>query len=494
MSVRPPITLLFLVSVFTILLVISAIFPNEGIYISGRQVLRFAKPIDIFKGSGEGYADISDIIKTNQVAMDSLTSDSTMLSEPEIPDTLRADADSLQQSLSRLQFPPDNRHILDKAFRAFEKASVSSKPVRIMHFGDSQIEGDRITSFLRYNLQNKFGGMGVGLVPVTQPYDFSFSVFQQSSPNWSIYTIYGDRDTSISKSRYGALASFCRFSPEADSTRNKLPTVEAWVSFSPSPYGYSNTRHFQLCRVLYSHNTEPFITELYMKNDLADADMYPPSNELKTIQWSFEEPASKIKILFKGTSSPDIYGIALDGKSGIAVDNIAMRGSSGIIFSRMDPEELRAHFKELNVQMIILEFGGNVVPNITNNYTYYEKLFSAQLRKIRQIAPDIAIIVIGVADMSLKEKDRYVSYPNIEKIRDAMKKATLDANAVYWDMYKAMGGHNSMPSWVFADPPLASTDFVHFNASGAKIIANMFYNALMSEYTLFKKYSNPESE
>jgi lysophospholipase L1-like esterase len=58
-----------------------------------------------------------------------------------------------------------------------------------------------------------------------------------------------------------------------------------------------------------------------------------------------------------------------------------------------------------------------------------------------------------------------------------MKKATLDANAIYWDMYKAMGGKNSMPSWVFADPPLCSKDFVHFNARGAKIIANMFYNA-----------------
>jgi lysophospholipase L1-like esterase len=494
MSVKPQITLLFIVSVLTLLLIIAAVFPVNGIRISDHQFLRFAKPVDVFRGQIEEYADISEIIRSNTVADDSLSGDTTKNAEVNTWDTLRADADSLQQSISRLQFPANNRHLLDKAFRAFDRASTSSKPVRIMHYGDSQIEGDRITSYLRNNLQKKFGGMGVGFVPVAQPYDFSFSTYQQSSANWLLYTLYGDRDTSISRNRYGALASFCRFSPDRDSASANSTSDEAWVSFSPSPYSYSNTRQFQQCRVFYSHNPDAFIAELYEEDKLVDADMYPPVSSLNTIRWMFEEPASHIRIVFKGTASPDIFGIALDGRSGIAVDNIAMRGSSGLVFSKMDPERLRTHFNELNVEMIILQFGGNVVPNITNNYTYYENLFSAQLRRIRQIMPDVAIIVIGVADMSVKEKDRYISYPNIEKIRDAMKKATLDANAVYWDMYKAMGGRNSMPSWVFANPPLASTDFVHFNARGAKIIANMFYNALMTEYAQYKKHISQPSD
>jgi hypothetical protein len=63
-----------------------------------------------------------------------------------------------------------------------------------------------------------------------------------------------------------------------------------------------------------------------------------------------------------------------------------------------------------------------------------------------------------------------------------MRKATLESGFAFWDMYEAMGGKNSMPSWVFADPPLASSDFVHFNPLGAKIIAEMFYNAFIYEY------------
>ena len=74
-------------------------------------------------------------------------------------------------------------------------------------------------------------------------------------------------------------------------------------------------------------------------------------------------------------------------------------------------------------------------------------------------------------------------------VRDALKKAAFKSGAAFWDMYKAMGGRNSMPSWVFAEPPLASGDFVHFNPRGAKTIAQMFYNSFILEYHRFEKHA-----
>jgi hypothetical protein len=53
-----------------------------------------------------------------------------------------------------------------------------------------------------------------------------------------------------------------------------------------------------------------------------------------------------------------------------------------------------------------------------------------------------------------------------------------------------MGGKNSMPSWVFANPPLAQKDFTHFNRKGGHIIAQMFYNALMAEYDAYQNNSH----
>lgn len=495
MNIRPQITVLFLLSVLTVLLVIAAVLPKNGIRLIGNLRLRFASPKDIFNPQPPKYADISDIIDQNALLTDSILEQISLQEEDESWDTIRANADSLRKSICRLQFPKNNKKILYKAFHAFETAASAPKPVRIMHYGDSQIEGDRISSFLRNKLQSKFGGMGSGLMPVQQVYDFSFSILQDNSDNWLRYTLYGNRDTSLTHNRFGALASFCRFTPYgSDTLTNTDETFEAWVSFAPSSYSYPNTRNFKLCRIFYSHNQEPFIAELYHNDKLIDADIYPASSSLQTIRWIFEEPTNNIRIVFKGNSSPDIYGIALDDYSGIAIDNIPMRGNSGLIFTKIDKNLLQQHFRELNVKMIILQFGGNVVPHVTTDYTYYERLFAAQIKRIHQLMPEVAVIVIGVSDMSIKEGNRFVTYPNIVKVRDALKKASFEAGAAYWDLYQAMGGDNSMPSWVFANPPLASSDFVHFNPRGARIIANMFYNALMFEYNQYKKNqgNNPE--
>lgn len=487
MSVKPYISLLFIVSVLTILLVISFIFPKDGIPLGKNTKISFATPEDIFSSNEEEYADITDKI-SNTFINDSILENIVIVEDDQVRDTIRANEDSLKGSIALLKFPGNNRKLLYPVFRAFDKARTSSSPMRIMHYGDSQIEGDRITSFLRNRLQKKFGGSGVGLVPVEQTYDFKYSISQENSGNWYRYTRYGIRDTTLNHSRYGALISFCRFTPSlSNNEQADTSIIESWVSFSPSIYSYSNTKSFSQCRLFYSHNTQPFIVELYHGDSLLEAEMYPESSSVNTITWLFEEQTSDIKIVFKGSDSPDIYGIALDGRSGIAVDNIAMRGCSGLVFTKIDKSILKEHYEALNVKMIILQFGGNVVPHITDNYGYYERLFGAQLRRIKQILPDVAIVVIGVADMSMKKKDRYVSYPNIEQIRDAMKKATFDADCIYWDMYEAMGGNNSMPSWVFATPPLASKDFVHFNTRGARIIANMFYNSLMYEYNSYKR-------
>jgi hypothetical protein len=488
MYVKPAIVLLFIITVCTILLFLSFVFPINGVSIYGTLRLKFIDPKDIFLNKEEKYADITKIIKDEAYINDTTIEKLAKVELLPVKDTVRVTADSINQKIHMLEFSNNDHTILYSAFNAFDKAAFASKPVRVLHYGDSQIEGDRISSYLRNRLQEKFGGMGVGLVPVEQVYDFKFSINQSNTGNWLRYTLYGDVDTSIHHSKYGALASFCRFSSyQRDSIPAKPFNYESTVSFDPSPFGYQNTKTFQQCRIFYAHNREPFLTELYQAGKLADAELYPKSGSLNIIRWTFEKPVSRIKIIFKGTDSPDFYGIALDGLNGIALDNVAMRGNAGLVFTKMDAQFLAEHFQKLNVKLIILQYGGNVVPHIVERYTYYENLFYAQLKLIKDLLPDVGIIVIGVADMSIKEKDGYVTYPNLEKIRNALRNASMRAGAAYWDTYEAMGGENSMPSWVFADPPLASSDFVHFNVRGSKIIAQMFYNSLMYEYNLYKK-------
>ena len=156
----------------------------------------------------------------------------------------------------------------------------------------------------------------------------------------------------------------------------------------------------------------------------------------------------------------------------------------------MDHKNQRVMMDHLSPDLIILQYGGNVVPYITPRY--YEKAFKRELNFLKELCPDVPVIIIGPADMSTREKGRFISYPNLEPVRDALRNAALDSGFAFWDLYEAMGGYNSMPSFVHADPPLARPDYVHFTSLGVNLVAEMFYNALMLEYIEFlSKTSDP---
>jgi hypothetical protein len=157
----------------------------------------------------------------------------------------------------------------------------------------------------------------------------------------------------------------------------------------------------------------------------------------------------------------------------------------------MNPALITEMYRILNVKLLILQFGVNVVPGDLDDYTYYENGFYSQICQLKKLNPGISIIVIGVSDASRKNGDTYESYPCVEKILNAQKSATLKAGCVFWNLYAAMGGKNSMPSWVFAKEPLATTDFLHFNYAGARIVGKMFYSALINDYNEFIR-KNPQ--
>jgi hypothetical protein len=486
---KPSGILLFFLAIFVLLLAVAFCFPDEGIRLSDNITLRFVNSKDIFPGEEEKYADIRQILASQQILNDTLLTE--LADQKSIPeDTIRANRDSLMKSITQIEFPHDDPALLYPFFRALKALPGSGELIRILHYGDSQIEDDRITSLLRSKLQGRFGGSGAGLVPASQLYPYSFSMKQENSENWYRYIIFGKRDTTIKHNHFGALASYSSFIPYQNRTTRDTTMVEAWIRFSKSPYSYNNTRKFSQCRIFYGYNTRPFINEVYQDGQLVDAEILPASNRLRVVRWTFDDPPDEVMLKFKGQSSPEFYGIALDDLSGIAVDNIPLRGCSGLFFTRIDEPMLAQMYKELNVKLFILQFGGNFVPANLENFHGYENWFTSQLIRIKRACPGAAILVIGVADMSVKEKNRYVTSPNVEKVRDALKNAAFRSGAAFWDMYRAMGGRNSMPAWVFAEPPLASGDFVHFNPRGAKTIAQMFYNSLIFEYHRFEKNAN----
>ncbi|GHT57423.1 hypothetical protein AGMMS49982_24360 [Bacteroidia bacterium] len=188
----------------------------------------------------------------------------------------------------------------------------------------------------------------------------------------------------------------------------------------------------------------------------------------------------------------EIYGLAADGMSGVAVDNIPFRGSSGTFFTQIDTILMASMFKELNAQLILLEFGGNMTPAIKGpkSVTAYQETMSKQIACIKAMCPQAKIILIGPADMSTKINGNLQTYPYLEQTIAALREAALQNGVAFWNMYEVMGGRNSMIKWVQNAPSLASTDYIHFNAKGADRIAELFYQSLSIYYDYHRLIAN----
>ena len=392
--------------------------------------------------------------------------------------------DILKNRLTPIQFPDSSFDALESFFSSLVSGKAKNQQVRVMHYGDSQIEGDRITSFLRLRLQSRFGGTGVGLLHAV-PHSYQPGmVYQTTSGNWR-QTLIADLGRGGVEHRFGLLGGYSVFTQWKRNPKGGFN--EAWIRFERRGRHSSNPRNFTQCKVFYGQATEPFMLSISYGGETQDGEMIAPSLEMQNIRWSIPLAQNYFQLDFKGDESPHIYGISLESPTGVLVDNIAIRGSSGTDFTRADEHSLNTAFQQVNPKLVILQFGVNVVPHIVDSYSYYENQMYQQIRAIKRALPDVSVLLIGVSDMARREGGQFVSYPNIEKIRDAQRDAAFRAGAAFWDCYEAMGGRNSMPAWAFASPPLASKDFIHFTLRGSNLIAEMFYSALMEslrEYEL----------
>ena len=85
----------------------------------------------------------------------------TAPAQPKVKPTPTTDTDTIIPMI-------DARHYLTAFYQALD--SADRMPVRVVHYGDSQIEEDRISSILRELWQKEYGGGGVGLlVPAGHP-------------------------------------------------------------------------------------------------------------------------------------------------------------------------------------------------------------------------------------------------------------------------------------------------------------------------------------
>jgi lysophospholipase L1-like esterase len=495
--VKPFRIFIFFLAILLSLLLVSLLFPRQGINMGGDLRLSFPSISDLnHKDTASALIDVEQLLAESGVTEDPESDPGTdlysgtvatpepslpkpSLPKPSDPRVVPANVDSLQRSVYRIRFAGGGATQLRPFFRNLEQLyEGDNQHTRILHFGDSQIENDRMTSLIRYRIQRHFGGTGSGLVQAIPLYSGSLSYRQEETGDWLRYTYFGNRDTTLAHKSYGIMGAFASV---------PIPDGDLWPSLT---YRFNTSRRsgrVQRIRV-FLHSYVDGASLVFQANGENSDTVRGLPDGFSVPGFTHSEEIDELKIFFDLPEGGRIYGISFESLEGLQVDNIAMRGGSGLIFSSMTRSTQQSMLDELSPGLILLQYGGNVVPYMSPGY--YRRAFKRQLKFFSELCPGIPIIVIGPSDMSVRENGHFNTYPNLEGIRNALRDATLESGFGFWDLYEAMGGKNSMASFVHSDPPLASTDYVHFTNLGVNLVAEMFYNALMLEYRVYESQNS----
>jgi lysophospholipase L1-like esterase len=346
------------------------------------------------------------------------------------------------------------------------KNSKTTK-VRIAHYGDSEIEGDFITADIRQNFQSQYGGNGVGLLSITSQ-DITFRTIttkQDFSSDWKTGSVVFGNSSKLPISITGSTST---------------PDEKSWVSFETAPY-YSTVKSFKVARVFYTNAKSSSVKYSFNGGSDQSASLQTGSN-VKELVLKANGDAKKFELVATMKDQADFLGVSLESDNGVYVDNFPLRGNSGVSIKDI-PQNILTDFNNmLSYKLIILQFGLNIISSGQKDYSWYEREMTKVVEYLKTAFPKTSIVLIGVGDKSVKAGSKFITDPNVLKLVDIQKSIADKTGIVFWNLYEAMGGNNSMNTWVNANPPLATKDYTHFTTDGAKKVANMFFDALMEQY------------
>ena len=445
---------LFFAIVVAALAGVSVVFPSDGIAV-GKHTY-YLPTLGTLAESWEEGAGFSEECGVRSELMDSIQ-------------WLQSFADT-----SDLRFWLPDSLYLDAFWQAAESAAGRGTVLRVLHYGDSQIEMDRMSAQLRTFMQETFGGGGPGLIPFRTVIP-SYAVRQSTSGELAHLASFGDSTVVRSKGNYGPMMQCFRLAGGSST---------ATVTATNVGFADSRVKRFSRVRLIYNNRGDS-LRLVFADREGSLRDTAGDSRQgVGSREWMLDSATSSFSLRVSG--SADLYGIAVDDGAGVAVDNIPMRGCSGPQFTTVNSQLLAQAYGELEVGLIILQFGGNSVPYIqsTKAIENYCEAMGRQIDYIHRCCPQARILFVGPSDMSTRVRDQLQTYPFLPALVDSLAATATRHHAAYWSIYHAMGGFNAMVYW--NRKGWAIDDYIHFSHRGAEMMGDRLVQALKDSYHLYR--------
>ncbi|MDE5707327.1 MAG: hypothetical protein K2H69_04040 [Alistipes sp.] len=327
--------------------------------------------------------------------------------------------------------------------------------VRIAVMGDSFIEGDILTSDLREQLQLRYGGGGAGFAPAASPLTDFRRTIRTRSKGWNSYNVMQRRTT-----------------PEALADSYY---VSGWVC-QPADGASTRWEGTSERACLDSCNTARI---LFLSR--SDSRVEVTVNDAQSRIFEIEASPLMRQIVVRGTirslefsvlsgaAGVVGYGALFESSPGVAVDNYSIRSNNGQAMFRTSPALNAQADRMLGYDLVILQYGLNILQPDVRNYTRYGEQIEKMIAYVRHCFPRAAVLVMSVSDRSVKEEERFVPMASAPFMVEAQRAAAEASGAAFWNTYRAMQSLGGMERFVAEG--WAGKDYTHINFAGGRRIA-----------------------
>ena len=352
---------------------------------------------------------------------------------------------------------------MTRFYQALDELAKAPRPVRIAYFGDSFIEADILTADLREMLQQKYGGCGVGFVTITSMTSGFRPTVRHSFSGWQSHSVMDS--VFFDRSKLGVSGHYF------------IPNTGAYVELRGQKNYASRLDTCQRASIFF-YNRGTTTLSIRVNRGEATTETFEPIDDLQ--EMTVEGNIGSVRWTVESADSTLFYGLAMDGTSGIVLDNFSLRGSSGLSLRSVPVWMMREFNEQRPYDLIILQYGLNVATERGRNYDKYIAGMQTTVQHLKEAFPQAAILIVSVGDRDYKtEEGELRTMPGIKNLVRYQQNLAADEAVAFWNMFEAMGGEGSMAEMVHAKPSLANYDYTHINFRGGKHLAGLLYESLI---------------
>lgn len=192
-----------------------------------------------------------------------------------------------------------------------------------------------------------------------------------------------------------------------------------------------------------------------------------------------------------------IDDVRLWGDRGLSLSNLGVVGSTLMDLEGRDAATVEAQLRASPPDLILLAYGVNEGFDDALDPLAYEQTLRERIVWLRRVVPEATLIIMGAPDgarrrqpatgperwsQSCGSEGEWQTPPSLALVRDVQRRVSEDLGVAFWDWYGRMGGACSADRLAGGADPLMRGDRVHFTATGAEWIGDMFADDLLATY------------